>query len=70
MNEGSARRRDLYLTTHNTHTGQIFMSAAGFELSILASEGPKFLVLDWSATGIGHIKEIGAYIYELATCQV
>jgi len=31
LDEWSARRRDFYLTTHNTHNRQAFMSAAGFE---------------------------------------
>jgi len=35
----SARRRDLYLTTHNTHIGQSFMPA-GFEPTSQASEWP------------------------------
>ena len=33
----SARLRHLYLTTHNTHNKQTFMSPAGFEPTILAS---------------------------------
>jgi hypothetical protein len=35
--EWSTRRRDLYLTTHNTHKRQIFMSPEGFETGIPAS---------------------------------
>jgi hypothetical protein len=31
LNEWSARRRDLYLTTHKTHKNQTFMTSAGFE---------------------------------------
>ena len=31
LNKRSARRRDLYLTTHNTHNRQTFMPTAGFE---------------------------------------
>jgi len=38
LDEGSARRRDLYLTTHNTHKKQTPMSPAGFELAIPAIE--------------------------------
>jgi hypothetical protein len=52
MDEGSARRRDLHLTTNNTHKRQPFMSPAGFEPAIPASERQKILVLDRSATGI------------------
>jgi hypothetical protein len=39
--EWSARRRGLYLTTHNTHNRQISMSAAGFEPTISASGPPQ-----------------------------
>ena len=31
LNEGSARRKDLYLTTHDTHNRQISMPPVGFE---------------------------------------
>ena len=31
LDEWSARRRDLYLTTHDTHNRQIFMPPVGFE---------------------------------------
>jgi hypothetical protein len=37
LEEGSARSRDLYLITHNTH----YMPPAGFEPTILASELPQ-----------------------------
>jgi hypothetical protein len=39
LDEGPARRRDLYLTSHNTHKRQTSMSSAGFEPTILVSEG-------------------------------
>jgi hypothetical protein len=34
LDEGPARRRDLYLTTHNTHKRQTSMPLAGFEPTI------------------------------------
>ena len=34
LDKWSARRRDLYLTTHNTHKRQTTMPPAGFELTI------------------------------------
>jgi hypothetical protein len=40
LDEGPARRRDLYLTTHNTHKRQTYMFLAGFERGIPASERP------------------------------
>ena len=39
--EWSARRKDLYLTTHNTHNRQTSMAPAGFELAVPASERPQ-----------------------------
>jgi len=39
LDEGSARFRDLYLTTHNTHYRQTPMTLGVFEPTILASEG-------------------------------
>ena len=51
--ERSARRRDLYLTIHNTHKRQTSMSPAGFEPAIPASERPQMHALDRVATGIG-----------------
>jgi len=40
LEEWSARRRDLYLTTHNSYKRQISMPPAGFEPAIPASERP------------------------------
>jgi hypothetical protein len=53
LDEGPARRRDLYLTTHNTHKRQRSMPSAVFEPTILVSERPKTHALDRTATGIG-----------------
>ena len=53
LDEWSARRRDLYLTTHNTHKRQTAMPPAGFEPAIPASEQPQTHALDRGATGIG-----------------
>ena len=53
LDESSARRRDLYLTTHNTHNRQISMPLAGFEPTIPAGELPQTHTLDRLATGIG-----------------
>jgi hypothetical protein len=49
----SARRRDLYLTTHNTHKRQTSMPPTGFEPKIPASDRPQPDALDRAATGIG-----------------
>ena len=40
LDEWSARRRDLYLATHDTHNRQISMPPVGFELTISAGERP------------------------------
>jgi hypothetical protein len=53
LDEGSARRRDLYLTTHNTHNRAISMSPLGFEPIIPTSERPQTHALDRAANGIG-----------------
>ena len=55
-----ARRRGLYLTTHNTHNRQISMSPVGFEPKISAGERPQTYALDRAATGTDERYE---YIY-------
>ena len=47
--EWSARRRDLYFTTYNTHDSH---APEGFEPAIPASERPQTDPLDSAATGI------------------
>ena len=47
LDEGSARRRDLYLTTHNTDNRQTSMPPVGFELTISAGERPQTYDLDF-----------------------
>ena len=51
--ELSARRRDLYLTTQNTHKRQTSMPSAGIEPTIPASERALAHLLDRAAKGIG-----------------
>ena len=41
LDEWSARRRDVYQATHNTHKRQTSMSPAGFETTIPTSERPQ-----------------------------
>ena len=53
LDEWSARRRDLYLTTHNTHNRQISMPPVGFEPTISAGKRPQTYDLDRAATGTG-----------------
>jgi hypothetical protein len=53
LNERSARRRDLYLTSHNINNGQISMPPAGFEPKISAGERPHTYALECAATETG-----------------
>jgi len=53
LDEWSARRRDLYLTTHNTHNRKTSMPPVEFETTISASERPQTYALDRAATEIG-----------------
>ena len=56
LDEWSARRRDLYLTTHNTHNRQISVPPVGFEPMISAGERPQTYALDRGATGTGNTR--------------
>jgi hypothetical protein len=53
LDEWSARRRDLYLTTHITHNRQISMLPVEFEPIIWEGERPQTYVLDRAATETG-----------------
>jgi hypothetical protein len=53
LNESSARRRDFYVTTHNTHKRQRAMPPPGFEPTIPPNERPHTHALDRAAIGIG-----------------
>ena len=53
LDEWSARRRDLYLTTHNTHNRQTSMPPVGFESTISAGERPQTQALERAANGTG-----------------
>jgi len=46
LDERSTSRRDLYLTTHNTHNRQISMPPVGFEPTISAGERPQTYALE------------------------
>jgi hypothetical protein len=58
LDEGSARRRDLYLTTHNIHNNKKSMPPTGFKHAIPTSEWQQTHVLDRTATGIGVETEV------------
>ena len=64
LDKGSAPRRDLYLTTDNTHKRQRSKPPARFEPAIPANEQPRNDVLDSAVTGIGrHISEQKTYSF-------
>ena len=65
LDEWSARRRDLYLTTHNTHNRQTSMPPVGFEPTISAGVRPQTYNLDRAATGTGT-----AVTYKTIYCHI
>ena len=58
LDEWSARRRDFYLTAHNTHNRQMSMPLVGFEPTTPAGKWPQTYALDRAATGTG-IQSLG-----------
>jgi hypothetical protein len=69
----TAERRDLYLTTHNTHNRQTSMSPAGFEAAIPASERPQtarpgmgfFIIISYDVIYIQSVRARGIQKYML-----
>jgi hypothetical protein len=68
LDEGSALRRDLYLTTHNIHKRQTSMPPAGFEPAIPVSERPQTHALNRAATGIGIMSYLPLSISNSSWC--
>jgi len=66
LDEWSARRRDLYLTTHDTHNRQISMPPVGFEPKISAGKQPQAARLLRSWVRIPP----GAWIFVCCKCRV
>ena len=66
LDEWSARRRDLYLTTHDTHNRQMSMPPVGFEPTISAGERPAAAHLLKSWVWIPP----GAWIFVCCECRV
>ena len=64
LDEGSARRREVYQTAQNNHNRQTFMSPAGFETAIPANERPQTHALDRAPTGNGIIYLCGVYCFK------
>jgi len=61
LDEWSARRRDLYLTIHDTHKRQTLMPAVGFKTAIPASKQLHNHALDCAATLISRDTIIPEY---------
>jgi len=61
LGEWSANRRDLHLTTHNTHNRQISIPPVGFEPTISAGERPQTYALDRAANGTGNMFTIAVW---------
>jgi len=53
LDEWSARRRDLYLTTYNTHNRHTSVSPVGFEPTISVGQRSQTYYLDRAANGTG-----------------
>ena len=53
LGKRSARRNDIYLTTHNAHNIQTSMPPEGFETTISTGERPQTYALDRAATRTG-----------------
>ena len=66
LDEWSARRRDLYLATHDTHNRQISLPPVGFEPKISAGERPQAAPLLRSWVRIPP----GAWIFVCCECRV
>jgi len=56
LDDWSARSRDLYLTTHNTHNRQTSVLPVGFEPAVTASERRQTYGLDRSVTITGTVQ--------------
>ena len=65
LDEWSVRRRDLYLTTHDTHNRQTSMPPVGFEPKISAGERPETYALDRAANGTGIHNSLCTYNSEI-----
>ena len=59
LDEGSVRRRDLYLISHNTHNRRAYILLAGFEPAIPASDRRHTLAVDRSA--LLHVRTINVH---------
>ena len=69
LDEWSARRRDLYLTTHDTHNRQISIPLVGFEPTISAGQRPQALTC-WDRGFESHRGHGYLSVVSVVCCQV
>jgi hypothetical protein len=67
LDEWSARRRDLYLTTHNTYNRQTIHAPMGFEPTISRGERPQTYALDRAATGRAYFTVVLFFITKVSS---
>jgi len=70
LDEWSARRRDLYLTTHNTHKRQTYTPLTRFKPTISVDERSQTHSLDSTATGTGGFITLVTKIAKIYRCTV
>jgi hypothetical protein len=64
IDKWSAHRRDLYMTTHNTHKRQTFVPPLGFKPTNSAGGWPHTYALDWVATGTAYYNIYSSKIFK------
>jgi len=69
-NKWSARSRDLYLTSHNTHNRKTSMPPARFGPAIPASERSQTHSVDRAAVGIDVFADIQSKFLHTAYCYL
>ena len=69
LDEGSARRRLLYLKAHNFHNRQISVTPTRFEPAITAIGRPQNHILHLAATRIGELNNLSCKSSSSVICQ-
>ena len=67
LDEWWVRRRDLYLTTHNTHKRETSMPPVRFEATISEGERPQTHAWDRAVTGVGNYCNLSCYNFNSYT---
>ena len=70
LDELPARRRDLYLTTHDTHNRQISMPPVGFEPTISAGERQSYQLCCVVVCDLETLRMGAPYIYDISRLKV